>query len=751
MSGVVLIYSSFFDLIDEYPHGPNSKYKFLLAFFFLFFVLFHRFTGGFSAGYFNTVGSKEGWKPSQHKNQEQKLEDFMDEEDHANWGGTTGLRDDYRKSIPATRSISDNNTIDDEKCRSTSLPLKSIIDISHETVGPKLLKRLGWRESGTAIVPDDDGQRENKKQEDDDTLVNLTQIHLSRRRLRQIQLQSSIELPLPKLDQCGLGFEPYANAPEFHRYKQNRLQQAQDRSMYNAEGNVYRISDLTKRKSWNDSLLSSMHVERTSKDHSSEYLSYKTTDDRSHDAKQSSKDEAKKSWLNNLKRGEEYNTEVYDYESSGDESYSITTLRNPGGENKKNNQTVTKPNNNDVEGLFTAWSGTGNNMESTKAVNSSNVKPTALTSDGRPPLGGFVLGDSMDYSKRRYPGPDVPNNYAIKYHEFGENENPYILEAVSSAVQFELKEDRRSQFLEQKKSQPGDGRPISTSGNFSYLGEAMKLRFTSSVTEESASDSKSQSGLYRPHFVEKKEDIKKSISSDPNPTITISRTVKSFSPNPLVCKRFNVPLARNDTKKINLNTVEDGKDTEFKYFEREILNKVKYKQNQNDSKQAYIQNNSTENYKEDQNKVDRPSLEKLGNIFEPSSDECSDNSNEDFDTHSNGIPKKSAVNRMNDLKNTHEPSEHVQYQPTISRNDDNSSSESNDEASRTSFVRKRKKDKQRKSHHRKRKARKNNDDDNDDDHDHDHERRRDRIRRKQKKKKKKKSSSKRHGERTAEN
>uniref|UniRef100_A0A3Q3H2M9 G patch domain-containing protein n=1 Tax=Labrus bergylta TaxID=56723 RepID=A0A3Q3H2M9_9LABR len=46
------------------------------------------FTGGFSAGYFNTVGTKEGWAPStfvssrQQKAEKQHVrpEDFMDDE-----------------------------------------------------------------------------------------------------------------------------------------------------------------------------------------------------------------------------------------------------------------------------------------------------------------------------------------------------------------------------------------------------------------------------------------------------------------------------------------------------------------------------------------------------------------------------------------------------------------------------------------------------------------------------------------------
>lgn len=46
------------------------------------------FTGGFSAGYFNTVGSKEGWAPSTFKSsrsdrnsfKSQNVLDFMDDE-----------------------------------------------------------------------------------------------------------------------------------------------------------------------------------------------------------------------------------------------------------------------------------------------------------------------------------------------------------------------------------------------------------------------------------------------------------------------------------------------------------------------------------------------------------------------------------------------------------------------------------------------------------------------------------------------
>ena len=64
-------------------------------------VRFHgAFTGGFSAGHYNTVGSEEGWAPSEWRSQRdsrgasggaQRPEDFMDEEDLAALKGPSAL------------------------------------------------------------------------------------------------------------------------------------------------------------------------------------------------------------------------------------------------------------------------------------------------------------------------------------------------------------------------------------------------------------------------------------------------------------------------------------------------------------------------------------------------------------------------------------------------------------------------------------------------------------------------------------
>ena len=70
---------------DKYLNKKRVKDNILYAFNEKGKRVFHgAFTGGFSAGYFNTVGSKEGWKPNNNINYNQNISDFMDEEDFNN-------------------------------------------------------------------------------------------------------------------------------------------------------------------------------------------------------------------------------------------------------------------------------------------------------------------------------------------------------------------------------------------------------------------------------------------------------------------------------------------------------------------------------------------------------------------------------------------------------------------------------------------------------------------------------------------
>ncbi|EFR01517.1 G patch domain-containing protein 1 [Nannizzia gypsea CBS 118893] len=112
------------------------------------------FTGGFSAGYFNTVGSKEGWTPStfvssrknrakDSKDQQQRPEDFMDEED---------LREaeEARQLQTSTKFDGIGSTATDAAIRETGLV--DLFSSSGETVGVRLLKKMGWKE-GQGIGP----------------------------------------------------------------------------------------------------------------------------------------------------------------------------------------------------------------------------------------------------------------------------------------------------------------------------------------------------------------------------------------------------------------------------------------------------------------------------------------------------------------------------------------------------------------------------------------------------------------------
>ncbi|WVO13770.1 hypothetical protein L204_101392 [Cryptococcus depauperatus] len=111
------------------------------------------FTGGFSAGYFNSVGSKEGWTPSTFKSSRsnraqkaQRPEDFMDEED--------------LQQMKEERKLENTDIFQEEAFAGTRKPpednlpsaLESLIMPTQSTIGAKILQKLGWR-AGQGIGP----------------------------------------------------------------------------------------------------------------------------------------------------------------------------------------------------------------------------------------------------------------------------------------------------------------------------------------------------------------------------------------------------------------------------------------------------------------------------------------------------------------------------------------------------------------------------------------------------------------------
>ncbi|OCF37096.1 G patch domain-containing protein 1 [Kwoniella heveanensis BCC8398] len=112
------------------------------------------FTGGFSAGYYNTVGSKEGWAPTTFKSSRkeraqkvQRAEDFMDEED------LQSMRDDRKlENTDTFRSDRFGGTKEELAGKNLPSSLESLIAPAKSSIGEKLLQKLGWR-PGQGIGP----------------------------------------------------------------------------------------------------------------------------------------------------------------------------------------------------------------------------------------------------------------------------------------------------------------------------------------------------------------------------------------------------------------------------------------------------------------------------------------------------------------------------------------------------------------------------------------------------------------------
>ncbi|KAI8965173.1 DUF1604-domain-containing protein [Daldinia sp. FL1419] len=114
------------------------------------------FTGGWSAGYFNTVGSKEGWTPSTFVSsrtnrrkddttpKQQRPEDFMDEEDLADAAEAQKLQ--------TAQGFAGLGATDEDGLMRRGGGLADLFRVQGDTMGIKLLRRMGWKD-GQGIGP----------------------------------------------------------------------------------------------------------------------------------------------------------------------------------------------------------------------------------------------------------------------------------------------------------------------------------------------------------------------------------------------------------------------------------------------------------------------------------------------------------------------------------------------------------------------------------------------------------------------
>ncbi|CAM9965589.1 unnamed protein product [Scytosiphon promiscuus] len=195
------------------------------------------FTGGWSAGFYNSVGTAEGWTPSTFSSsrdkraapREQRPEDFMDDED--------GLLTEELQAKPAFDTL---GSTADEVARQHAqkeaagatipgpAPSELILPVG-DPMGKKLLKTMGWRE-GQGV-----GNRVRRKRRrparrggddsPDEDLPEMARAGLGRKAQALLDKEGLTFAPanvdmrmhsaIAKTNLYGVGHEPFKDAPEF--------------------------------------------------------------------------------------------------------------------------------------------------------------------------------------------------------------------------------------------------------------------------------------------------------------------------------------------------------------------------------------------------------------------------------------------------------------------------------------------------------------------------------------------------------
>jgi hypothetical protein len=110
------------------------------------------FTGGFSAGYFNTVGSEEGFQPATFRSsrsdrvevKRQSVQDYMDEDDGL-LGGVLTAKEGVDSFVGSEKSMVKSGVASHRLSDEIGSAISNIILEPANTMGKKLLGLLGWK------------------------------------------------------------------------------------------------------------------------------------------------------------------------------------------------------------------------------------------------------------------------------------------------------------------------------------------------------------------------------------------------------------------------------------------------------------------------------------------------------------------------------------------------------------------------------------------------------------------------------
>ena len=315
-----------------------------------------------SCRYFNTVGSKEGWTPSTFVSSraskkkdgqpvaQQKPEDFMDEEDIADV--------EEARKLQTAESFTGFGTSAEDVQRNDVV--MDIMKTTGETMGVKLLKKMGWRE-GQGIGPK--VRRRAKLDEKDDPGGNGNDPQETH--LFAPEDSKTISL-IRKNDHKGLGFE--------------------------AEGQLDQPG--------HSGAAASVEISRDDEDTGIDPLTPNT-----------------KSKHKKAQPRSGFGVGVLNDDGSGDDDpYSmgpkISYNRVMGGDKKKKKPTVGRPSANPLLNNKPVFI-------SKKTTSLNSASKYRRSHDGRLPLDGFILADTTGQSpsalqNRKYPPPEIPKDWKSK-------------------------------------------------------------------------------------------------------------------------------------------------------------------------------------------------------------------------------------------------------------------------------------------------------------------------------------------------
>jgi G patch domain-containing protein 1 len=224
------------------------------------------FTGGFSAGYYNTAGSAEGWQPATFSSSrgradgaarvEQRPEDFMDAEDGL-LGSSLHAAEEFDTLGASSAAAGKRHAESAARGSAIPGPLPSeLIAPASDPVGKRLLRVMGWRD-GQGIGPRIHKKRRRNRfaeagSDDDDNGQGDVPSSVRSRFAGGVvtyardNAAAVIAVPPPKTDSYGLGFDPFKDAPEFALAASSSSRQLALRNGSGAQSTtsgVYRIED----------------------------------------------------------------------------------------------------------------------------------------------------------------------------------------------------------------------------------------------------------------------------------------------------------------------------------------------------------------------------------------------------------------------------------------------------------------------------------------------------------------------------